>query len=91
MAGLKDGDDYRDGERFKIPALLQLLCLGVGGGGTLLFLILSFSMSEKTGAMGYSWLFAVIFFLSLAVGGLFWTMLHHATNSGWGMLLLPSI
>ena len=46
MAGLKDGDDYRDGERFKIPALLQLLCLGVGGGGTLLFLILSFSMSE---------------------------------------------
>ena len=87
MAGLKDGDDYRDGERFKIPALLQLLCLGVGGGGTLLFLILSFSMSEKTGAMGYSWLFAVIFFLSLAVGGLFWTMLHHATNSGWGTVV----
>lgn len=87
MAGLKDGDDYRDGERFKIPALLQLICLGVGGGGTLLFFILSIAMPGKTGAMGYSWLFAVIFFLSLAVGGLFWTMLHHASNSGWGTVI----
>lgn len=87
MAGLKDGDDYRDGERFKIPALLQLVCLVVGGGGTALFFILSLFLSEKTGAMAYSWLFAVVFFLSLAVGGLFWTMLHHASNSGWGTVV----
>lgn len=87
MAGIKDGDDYRDGERFKIPALLQLLCLGVGGGGTLLFFLLRFAMPDKAGAMGYSWLFAVVFFLSLAVGGLFWTLLHHASNSGWGTVV----
>ncbi len=43
MAGLKNGDDYRDGERFRIPALLQLICLGVGGGGALLFFILRFA------------------------------------------------
>ncbi len=87
MAGLKDGDDYRDGERFKIPALLQRVCLGVGGGGLLLFIILRLAMPDKAGAMAYSWLFAVIFFLSLAVGGLFWTMLHHASNSGWGTVV----
>ncbi len=87
MAGLKDGDDYRDGERFKIPALLQRIFLGIGGGGFLLFFILSFALPGKAGAMAYSWLFAVIFFLSLAVGGLFWTMLHHASNSGWGTVV----
>lgn len=87
MAGLKNGDDYRDGERFKIPAQLQRICLGVGGGGLLLFLILTFALPGKAGAMAYSWLFAVIFFLSLAVGGLFWTMLHHASNSGWGTVV----
>ncbi len=53
----------------------------------LLFFILRFSMPDKAGAMGYSWLFAVIFFLSLAVGGLFWTLLHHASNSGWGTVV----
>ena len=38
-------------------------------------------------AMGYSWLFAVVFFLTLAVGGIFWTLLHNATNSGWGVVV----
>jgi hypothetical protein len=87
MAGLKDGDDYKDGEFFKSPALLKLVCFAVGFGGLALFFILRFAMPEKAGAMGYSWLFAVIFFLSLAVGGLFWTLLHHATNSGWGTVI----
>ena len=87
MAGLKDGDDYKDGEFFKSPALLKLVCFGVGFGGMLLFFILRLAMPDKAGAMGYSWLFAVIFFLSLAVGGLFWTLLHHATNSGWGTVI----
>lgn len=87
MAGLKDADDYRDGERFKIPALLQLVCLAVGGGGTLLFFLIRMLKPDAAGAMGYSWLFAVVFFLSLAVGGLFWTLLHHASNSGWGTVV----
>lgn len=87
MAGLKDGDDYKDGEFFKTPALLKLVCFGVGFGGMLLFFILRFAMPEKAPQMGYSWLFAVVFFLSLAVGGLFWTLLHHASNSGWGTVI----
>ncbi len=87
MAGLKDGDDYKDGEFFKAPGLLKFVCLGVGFVGMILFFAISFSTPEKAPAMGYSWLFAVIFFLSLAVGGLFWTLLHHASNSGWGTVI----
>jgi len=39
------------------------------------------------GAMAYSWLFAVVFFMTLCVGGIFWTLLHNASNSGWGVLV----
>lgn len=35
----------------------------------------------------YSYLFSVLFFLTLGFGGLFWTILHHATNSGWGIVV----
>lgn len=87
MAGLKDGDDYKDGEFLKSPNGLKFICLLVGGGGTLLFLALALLWKEKAPAMGYSWLFAVIFYLSLAVGGLFWTLLHNASNSGWGVVV----
>tara|TARA_R110002096_G_scaffold119495_16_gene258999 strand:- start:414 stop:1931 length:1518 start_codon:yes stop_codon:yes gene_type:complete len=87
MAGLKDGDDFKDGESFKASGLLKFVFAVLGFGGLLLFFILRFAMPEKAPEMGYSWLFAVIFFLSLAVGGLFWTLLHHASNSGWGTVV----
>lgn len=88
MAGLKDGDDFKDGEFLKSPGLLKFLCLILGGGGSILFLALAwFGDDDRAAAMGYSWLFAVVFFLTLAVGGLFWTLLHHASNSGWGTVI----
>ncbi|MAS96877.1 MAG: hypothetical protein CMO55_27110 [Verrucomicrobiales bacterium] len=87
MAGLKDGDDFKDGEFFKAPAVLKLATLGVGVVGTVIFFLISIFAEGMRGAMGYSWLFAVIFFLSLSVGGLFWTLLHHASNSGWGTVV----
>jgi len=40
-----------------------------------------------SGSMAYSWLFAVVFFMTLCVGGIFWTLLHNASNSGWGVLV----
>lgn len=53
MAGLKDGDDFKDGESFKSPSLLKFICAVVGFGGLALFFILSFSFGEeKTSAMG---------------------------------------
>ena len=36
------------------------------------------------GTYAYSWLFAFYFFLTLSIGGVFWTLLHNVSNSGWG-------
>jgi len=46
-----------------------------------------FLFNDDTFGAGYaySWLFAFIFFLTLTLGGVFWTTLHHVTNSGWGV------
>ena len=35
----------------------------------------------------HSWLFGCMFVLTLCVGGLFWTILHNATDSEWGVLV----
>jgi len=37
------------------------------------------------GRYAYSWLFAFAFFVSLSLGGAFWLLLHHVSNSGWGV------
>src|SRR6056297_2300428 len=87
MAGLKDGDDFKGGEFFKTPGLLKVVCLGAGVGFSLIFFAIALLAPGKAGVMAYSWLFAVVFFLTLAVGGLFWTLLHHASNSGWGTVI----
>ncbi len=53
--------------------------------GTLASLYLLFFASEKSqGTYAYSWLFAFYFFLTLSIGGCFWTLLHNVSNSGWG-------
>ncbi len=36
------------------------------------------------GTYAYSWLFAFYFYLTLSIGGVFWTLLHNVSNSGWG-------
>lgn len=65
-------------------ALVQMISL-------LVFLLGSaasyFLFKDETFGSGYaySWLFAFIFFITLALGGCFWTTLHHVTNSGWGV------
>ncbi len=93
MAGLKNSDDFRSGERFKGAGVWGLATLAVGVIATVAFFLIAFSNRETENGvkvadcMAFSWLFAVIFFLSLAVGGMFWTLLHHATNSGWGVLV----
>lgn len=75
-----------DGEKFdpaKISKLLgRLLCVGLGALALCLALALR---QEWRSQIAYSWLFAFIFFFTLALGGLFWTLLHNATNSGWGI------
>ncbi|MDB4265272.1 hypothetical protein N9891_00830 [bacterium] len=40
--------------------------------------------SMAHGSYAFSWLFAVFFVLTIAMGGCFWTFLHNLSNSGWG-------
>jgi hypothetical protein len=35
----------------------------------------------------FSWLVAAMYFFTLAVGGLFWVLVHHATDAEWSVLV----
>jgi hypothetical protein len=35
----------------------------------------------------FSWLFAVVYFFTLAVGGLFWVLVHHAVDAEWSVVV----
>ena len=70
-----------DVSKFEKP--IRVLAI-VGGIGLLLSLIVFAFSPEK---MAYSWLWAVYVFMTIAVGGLFWVLLHNASNSGWGIVV----
>jgi hypothetical protein len=36
------------------------------------------------GKFAYSWVFGLFYFMTLAIGGCFWTLLHNAANASWG-------
>ncbi|MEI6675192.1 MAG: hypothetical protein WCO57_08455 [Verrucomicrobiota bacterium] len=64
---------------------VKSVALGIAGIGTLLSVYgLFFAPPRLSGPYAYSWLFAFYFYLSLSLGGCFWTLLHNVTNSGWG-------
>ena len=74
-----------DGERLDASkvASIRKVALAVGFIGLIASVILFFSpLAEK---FIYSWLFGFYYFFSLSLGGLFWMLLHNATNSGWGI------
>ncbi len=74
-----------DGERLDPSKLshVRSLAFAIGFIGLIVSGVLFFTpLREK---FIYSWLFGFYYFFSLAVGGLFWTLLHNATNSGWGI------
>ncbi|MFT4175324.1 MAG: hypothetical protein QM627_01595 [Luteolibacter sp.] len=75
------GDHLDSSKTSKIKAI----SLAVAAIGTLISLYLLFLAPEKIrGSFAYSWLFAFYFFLTLSIGGCFWTLLHNVSNSGWG-------
>ncbi|MGC4014948.1 MAG: hypothetical protein QM755_10600 [Luteolibacter sp.] len=68
---------------------LKTICLVIMAIGTLASYVVLLmgnnpSFQKIAGYYSYSWVFAVFFFFTLAVGGCFWTLLHNVTNSGWG-------
>ena len=66
-------------------AKVKTIALAITVLGTLVSLYLLFLAPEKIrGSFAYSWVFAFYFFLTLSIGGCFWTLLHNVSNSGWG-------
>lgn len=85
-----------DGEHLKQGTLSKPIMLS--GGVALLGLLASFwlllfsgdspaneAADTLQGRYAYSWLFAFAFFVSFSLGGAFWLLLHHVSNSGWGI------
>ena len=56
----------------------------MGGVATIAILGLKLGSESFRGAWSFAWLYGFFFFLTLSLGGCFWTLLHNLTNSGWG-------
>ena len=75
------------GERLKSAKVdkIKMISGGLCALLTLVSAVLLFGPKETwTANYAYSWVFALFFFFTLAVGGCFWTLLHNVSNSGWG-------
>ena len=69
--------------------LAMLVCGAVALVGLLGSALFLWGFNEKDpstlkGNYSFSWLFAVFYFFTIALGGCFWTLLHNVSNSGWG-------
>ena len=66
-------------------AKVKAACLAVAVIGSLASVFLLFFGPEFwRGTYAYSWVFAFYYFITLSIGGVFWTLLHNVSNSGWG-------
>mgnify|MGYP003638741884 CR=1 FL=1 len=83
---LPKGGEKIDGSKVAGAKMLFALLGVIGLGGILIaFFMDGESHEDVADQASYSYLFAFTFALTLGMGGLFWTILHHATNSGWGI------
>jgi len=78
-----------DGEKLTSPAVKALkyisLLVALVGLGVGFYIWFGPTASEKVkGSYTYSYLFGFSFFLTLTLGGCFWTLLHNVSNSAWG-------
>jgi hypothetical protein len=60
---------------------MPLVALAVGGLATLA----SFALGGSGRQLWFSWLVAFVFCLTLALGALFFVLVHFATKAGWGV------
>jgi hypothetical protein len=79
-------------EHFDVKNLsrILLILLGIGGLSLLITLIVGFIAppgSELRRQFAFSWLFAFVYFFTVLAGCYFWILVHHSTDSGWGILV----
>jgi len=73
--------EYFDSRRFTgLSTLLGLIAIV----SLALFLIGAFVNPHQ---FSYSWLFAFVFFFTLCAGCFFWTIVHHATDADWSVVV----
>jgi hypothetical protein len=65
-----------------VPPLWQKLPIALIGGGAVLGLIGLFTMPKQ---FAYSYLLAFMFFLSICLGGMFLTLIHHLFDASWSV------
>lgn len=77
-----NGDHLDSSKLVKVKSL----SLAIAAFGTIISLLGLFGVFGQwfQGTYAYSWVFAYYFFLTLCIGGVFWTLLHNVSNSGWG-------
>ena len=68
-------------------ARLPLIAGLVGVVFTALSIVLAMGSKESTKQFFHSWLVAVVFFLCIGLGCLFFVLIHHATKAGWGVVV----
>jgi hypothetical protein len=76
-------------EQVTIPrghALSRLPAIGAGIGVAGLLLSLGLRAGSPK-QFAFSWLAAFLFFLSLALGALYFVLIHYATQAGWGIVV----
>ena len=69
---------------------LLLALLGIGVSCLLITLIVGFAAPAGTALrkqFAFSWLFAFLYFFTILIGCYFWIIVHHATDSGWGVVV----
>jgi hypothetical protein len=59
----------------------------IGAGIGIVFALLAYVTAGSPKAFGFSWLFAVLFYLSLALGALYFVLIHYATQAAWGIVV----
>lgn len=61
--------------------------LGLVGGAILAFIFVFIGSYFDAKQFAFSYLFAFFFFLTICMGGLFWTLVHHAMDVEWSVVV----
>jgi len=61
--------------------------LGLGAVGLLATVALGAAAGDEMRHFGHSMLVAIVFFLSISLGALFFTLLQHVTSAGWSVVV----